>query len=153
MTNLEINGKTYPLRIYSKYIAGVQEKLPEGKPFAEAIMDAATDPVKNVVPFLWGIIQDRKSDINKSIDLAYELYDDLVDAGYKGFRFSELLIDIATASGFFDESGEQTMRTSLTKVQTIMEKAGENLLKSVQADPPQTKPQNKSTSRRKPSAK
>lgn len=153
MRTLEVNGKTYSLRIYSKFIAGVQEKLPENKPFAEAIVEAGTDPVKHVVPFLWGIIQDRKSDTELSMDAAYELYDDLVDAGYSGFKFAELLLDICTASGFFDESGEQTVRTSLQKIKGILGQAGDKLLKTVQISPSSIEKQQKPISGRKRSAK
>lgn len=149
MKNLEINGKVYGLRIYSKFVAGVQEKLPAETPFAEAIMSASTDPVKYAVPFLWGIIQDRKSDELVPYDQAFDLYDDLVDAGYKGFKISELLTDICEASGFFDDSGAASVRAALKKVKEITDQAGQNLLKKVGGTKQTVAPKASTTSRKR----
>lgn len=157
MKTLKVSGREYSLRIYSRYLAEVQEKLPEGKAFAEAIMEASTNPVANTVPFLWGIIQDRKSDERKSMEDAYDLYDQLVDEGFSGYRFSELVLDICTASGFFDDRGEKMMRSSLEKVRQVMERAGNNLLATIEPvktpEAPKIVTPGKSTSRRRPSAK
>lgn len=107
-TSIEINGKTYQLRIASRYVAVVQEKL-GGKTFSDAIFDLLDNPVKNTVPFIWGMLNSQKPAVVEEY-AEYSLYDELVSQGYEPDSFAKLVLDICETSGFFTEAQKKGLR-------------------------------------------
>lgn len=111
---IEINGKTYQLRIASRYVASVQEKL-GGKVFTDAIFDLIDNPVPNTIPFIWGMLQSQRPALTDEY-ADYDLYDVLVESGYGPEEFSQLVLDICETSGFFTEA----QKTGLRKLPQVM---------------------------------
>ncbi len=153
MKVLKVKDREIPLRIYSRYINMIQEKLPEDMPISQAVIEAMSDPIGVVVPFLWGVLQDRNSDEIVPINKAYELYDDLVDMKKTPSDFSEIVLDICYASGFFDQSGYDAMTAYINKIAAIQKNAAVGLReKALEKIETPKKPKPKPKPKTKPSA-
>ena len=125
-STITIKGKTHYLRIYSKHVKTLQEKL-KGKSFEEAAIDALDNPVENVVPFLWAILQKKDVIINESE--AYDLFDDMVDEGKNAEDFSKLIFEIGEASGFFSPARITMQRAMILKMNQTQEEIMEKMNK------------------------
>lgn len=153
MKTLKVKDREIPLRIYSRYINMIQEKLPEDMPISQAVIEAMSDPVEVAVPFLWGVLQDRNSDEIVPINKAYELFDDLVDMEKTSADFSKIVLDICYESGFFDQSGYDAMTAYIDKIAAIQKSAAvglrEKALEKTET-PKKTKPKPKPKPKTKP---
>lgn len=108
---IEINGKTINLRVYTRNVAALNEKL--GTNLQDAVVQIFDNPAL-FAPVLQACMagKDDLPDINE----AYDVVDALIDQGFTPDKLMELAIDVGENSGFFTGSRAVTMRTLPAKL-------------------------------------
>lgn len=107
---LTINDTEYKLKISAATAVEIEKKL--GKSLIDGLHDF--DKVETVTLYLWGALQ--KFQANVSMNTAYEIYDDYIDAGGTMSDMAEILLNTLTVSGFFK-------RQQMEKLLTLAKKA------------------------------
>ena len=92
---LTIKDTEYKLKISAATAVEIEKKL--GKSLIDGLHDF--DKVEIVTLYLWGAL--RKFQANISMNTAYEIYDDYIDAGGTMSDMAEILLNTLTVSGFF----------------------------------------------------
>lgn len=112
---ITVDGKEINLRIYTRHIAPMSEKL--GMDLHTSIMHIYDNPAV-LAPVLWACMAGKKSDDLPTIEDAQDAVDDLIDQGLGPEELQQIVIDIGENSGFF--TGSRAMQ--LSKIPAMMSK-------------------------------
>lgn len=112
---IEVNGKTYKLKLATRWAAEAEKLL--GKPILEAVEDIQS--VETCAVFLWAGLQ--KFNHGFSMAKTYDLMDDMIDEGnFDIAKRIALIMKIIETGGFFTEAQTDELAE---KMETAMENA------------------------------